>query len=198
MDNNLQTLKVFFFLMAESIYQSLAFTIYIFFSIIMIIFFLATLIRTKHWNQFTIAIPGPVSMLIYNNFASPILLVYNPNSSVTSLMDLSSNFPSSNSYRILFLWTSSKKLPLSSGFDTILIIINQLTKQAIFIFVYNTIIFIDLTYLFILHMFSKHSIFSHVVSDRGSEFVSNFLYSLGTTLNIQLYFTLDYYFKDKG
>ena len=198
MDNNLQTLKVFFFLMAESIYQSLAITIYIFFIIIMIIFFLATLIRTKHWNQFAIAIPGPVSMLIYNNFASPILLVYNPNSSVTSLMDLSSNFPSSNSYRILFLWTSSKKLPLLSGFDTILIIINQLTKQAIFIFVYNTITFIDLTYLFILHMFSKHSIFSHVISDRGSEFVSNFLYSLGTTLNIQLYFTLGYHFKDDG
>ena len=198
MDNNLQTLKVFFFLMAESIYQSLAFTIYIFFSIIMIIFFLATLIRTKHWNQFTIAIPGLVSILIYNSSASSILLVYNSNSSVTSLIDLSSNFPSSNSYRILFLWTSSKKLPLSSGFDTILIIINQLTKQAIFIFVYNTITFINLICLFILHMFSKHSISSHVISDRDSQFVSNFLYSLYTALNIWLYFTLGYYFKDDG
>ena len=164
----------------------------------MIIFFLATLVRTKHWNQFTIAIPGLVSILIYNSSASSILLVYNSNSSVTSLIDLSSNFPSSNSYRILFLWTSSKKLPLSSGFDTILIIINQLTKQAIFIFVYNTITFINLICLFILHMFSKHSISSHVISDRDSQFVSNFLYSLYTALNIWLYFTLGYYFKDDG
>ena len=37
-----------------------------------------------------------------------------------------------------------KKLSLSSEFDTILII-NQLTKQAIFIPVYDTITFVDLT-----------------------------------------------------
>ena len=34
---------------------------------------------------------------------------------------------------------------------------------------------------------------SHVTSDRGSEFVSNFFQSLGTTLDMQLYFTLGYH-----
>ena len=67
-----------------------------------------------------------------------------------------------------------KKLLSSSRFDTILVIVNQLTKQVIFIPAYDTITSTDLACLFILHVFSKHSIPSHVTSDRGSEFVSNF------------------------
>jgi len=67
-----------------------------------------------------------------------------------------------------------EKLPSSSGFDTILVIVDQLTKQVIFIPAYDTIMFADLARLFILHVFSKHGIPSHVTSNRGSEFVSNF------------------------
>jgi len=47
-------------------------------------------------------------------------------------------------------------------------------------------------------MFSKHGVPSHVTSDRGSEFVSNFFWSLGTTLNMQLYFTSGYHSKGDG
>jgi len=67
-----------------------------------------------------------------------------------------------------------EKLPSSSGFDTILVIVNQLTKQAIFIPAHDTITSTDLACLFVLHVFSKHGIPSHVTSDKGSEFVSNF------------------------
>ena len=67
-----------------------------------------------------------------------------------------------------------EKLPSSSGFDTILVIVDWLTKQAIFIPAYDTIISMDLAYLFILHVFSKHDIPSHITSNRGLEFVSNF------------------------
>ena len=88
-----------------------------------------------------------------------------------------------------------KKLLSSSGFDTILVIVNWLTKQAIFIPAHNTITSTDLACLFILHMFSKHGISSHVTSNRGSEFVSNFFQSLGTTLDIQLHFTSGYHPK---
>jgi len=42
-------------------------------------------------------------------------------------------------------------------------------------------------------MFSKHSVFFYVISDRGLEFLSNFFHSLGTTLDIQLHFTSGYY-----
>ena len=44
-------------------------------------------------------------------------------------------------------------------------------------------------------MFSKHGVPSHITSNRGLEFVSNFFHSLDTTLDIQLYFTLGYYLK---
>ena len=86
-----------------------------------------------------------------------------------------------------------KKLPSSSEFDTILVIVDQLTKQAIFIPAYDTIMSMDLACLFILHVFSKHSIPSHVTSDRGLEFVSNFFWSLGTAFNMHLHFTSDYH-----
>ena len=91
-----------------------------------------------------------------------------------------------------------KKLPSSSKFDTILVIVNQLTKQAIFTPTYNTIISLNLACLFILYIFSKHSIPSHVTSNRGLEFVSNFFYSLGTALNMWLHFTLGYHPEDDG
>ena len=105
----------------------------------MIIFLLVTLVRTKHWNLFAIVISGLASILIYNNFVSLKLLVYDPNLSITSSIYLSDNFPSQNSHGIPFLWTLLRNSyqPL----DFILVIINQLTKQAIFISVYNTIIY---------------------------------------------------------
>ena len=91
-----------------------------------------------------------------------------------------------------------KKFPLSSGFDTILVIVDWLTKQTIFTPAHDTIMFVDLAYLFILHMFSKYSVPSYVTSDRSSEFVSNFFCSLGTALNMQLYFTSGYHPKGDG
>jgi len=91
-----------------------------------------------------------------------------------------------------------EKLPSSSGFDTILVIVDQLTKQAIFIPAHNTITSMDLACLFVLHVFSKHGVPSHVTSDRGSEFVSNFFQSLGTALDMQLHFTSGYHPEGDG
>ena len=91
-----------------------------------------------------------------------------------------------------------EKLLLSSKFDTILIIVNWLTKQAIFISAHNTITSADLAHLFILYVFSKYSVSSYVTSDRSSEFVLNFFHSLDTTLDMQLHFTSGYHLKDNG
>jgi len=99
-----------------------------------------------------------------------------------------------NSISINFI----EKLLLSSGFNTILVIVNQLTKQVIFIPAHNTIMSADLAHLFVLHMFSKHGVPSHVISNRGSEFVSNFFWSLGTTLDMRLHFTSGYHPEDDG
>ena len=86
-----------------------------------------------------------------------------------------------------------EKLLSFSRFDTILVIVNWLTKQAIFIPAHDTITSVDLVHLFILHVFSKHSVPSHITSDRGSEFVSNFFQSLDTALDMRLHFTSGYH-----
>jgi len=91
-----------------------------------------------------------------------------------------------------------EKLPSSSRFDTILVIVDQLTKQAIFIPAHDTITSADLAHLFILHVFSKHSVPSHVTSNRGLEFVSNFFRSLDTALDMRLHFTSGYHPKGDG
>jgi len=88
-----------------------------------------------------------------------------------------------------------KKLLLFSEFDIILVIVDQLIKQVIFISAHNTIISMDLAHLFVLHVFSKYSIPSHITSDWGSEFVSNFFCSLDTALNMWLHFTSGFYSK---
>ena len=86
-----------------------------------------------------------------------------------------------------------EKLLSFSRFDTILVIVNWLTKQAIFIPAHNTITSTDLARLFILHVFSKHGVPSHVISDKDSEFVSNFFWFLGIALDMQLHFTSGYH-----
>jgi len=86
-----------------------------------------------------------------------------------------------------------EKLPSSSSFDTILVIGDHLSKQAIFIPTHDTITLVELARLFVIHVFSKHGVPSHVMSNRGSEFVSHFFRSLGTTLDMRLHFTSGYH-----
>jgi transposase InsO family protein len=86
-------------------------------------------------------------------------------------------------------------LPDPNGYNLILVIIDCLTKQAIFILTTINCTSEDLALLFILHVFSKHGVPKHVTSDRGSEFVSRFFRSLGKALNMELHFTSGYHPK---
>jgi len=58
-----------------------------------------------------------------------------------------------------------KNLPASNGFTSILVIVDHISKQAIFIPTYNEITSIKLANLFVLHVFSKHGVPSHVTSN---------------------------------
>jgi hypothetical protein len=91
-----------------------------------------------------------------------------------------------------------EQLPKSSGFTSILVIVDQLSKQGIFILTHNTITSVLLTHLFILHVFSKHGVLSHVTSEHGSEFVSHFFHSLGKALDMKLHFTSRYHPEGDG
>jgi len=80
-----------------------------------------------------------------------------------------------------------KKLSSFSVFNIILVIVDRLSKQAIFISTHNTITSAELACLFITHVFSKHGVPSHVTSDCSSKFISHFFCSLGTTLDMRLH-----------
>ena len=108
MAGSLWTQMVFSSLTTESMYHLLVISAHIFYSIIMTTFLLEILVKTKHWNQFAMDIPGPASMLMYNNSTSSVTLVCDSSHNITSLMDLSNNFLSPNDYGILFLQTLSK------------------------------------------------------------------------------------------
>jgi hypothetical protein len=86
-----------------------------------------------------------------------------------------------------------EQLPPSLGFTAILVVIDQLLKRAIFIPTHDTITSMQLAQLFVLHVFSKHGVPSHVTSDHGMEFVSHFFRSLGKALDMRLHFTSGYH-----
>jgi IS30 family transposase len=91
-----------------------------------------------------------------------------------------------------------EQLPDSEGFTAILVVVDHFTKQALFIPTHNTITSAQLAKLFIIHVFSKHGVLSHVTSNRGSEFVSRFFRSLEKALDMRLHFTSGYHLEGNG
>ena len=89
-------------------------------------------------------------------------------------------------------------LPMSGDYNAILVIVDRFSKQSIFIPTTNECSSEDLAQLFVLHVFSKHGVPSHVTSDRGSEFVSRFFRSLGDALGMKLHFTSGYHPQADG
>src|SRR6266542_565349 len=91
-----------------------------------------------------------------------------------------------------------EQLHASAGFTAILVLIDQLSTQEIFILTHDTLTAVQLACLFVLHIFSKHGVPGHVTSDRGSEFISHFFCSLSTALGMKLHFTSGYHPEGDG
>jgi len=91
-----------------------------------------------------------------------------------------------------------EKLPTSSDFTAILVIIDHLSKQAVFIPTTDECNTRELAHLFLINIFSKHGIPTHVMSDWGTEFTSHFFCSLGTLLDMKPHFTSGYYPEGNG
>ena len=98
--SGLWTQKVYSFLTTEFMYHLLVTSTHTFSSTIMITSLPDILVKT---NQFAMDTPSPASMLIYNNSASPMSLVCDPNHNITSPTNLSNNFLFLNDYGIPFL-----------------------------------------------------------------------------------------------
>src|SRR5260370_24316136 len=91
-----------------------------------------------------------------------------------------------------------KQLTASEGFTVILVIVDRLTKQSLFIPTHNTVDAPQLARLFLTHVFSKHGTLGHVTSDHGTEFMSHFFCSLGSLLSMKLHFTSGYHPEGDG
>src|SRR5258708_31767946 len=56
-----------------------------------------------------------------------------------------------------------EQLPASEGFSAILVVVDHLTKQAIFIPSHDIVNALQVVRLFLTHIFSKHGVLLHVV-----------------------------------
>jgi len=61
-----------------------------------------------------------------------------------------------------------EQLPSSTGFTAILVVVDRLSKQAIFIPTHDTITSPELAKLFLLHVFSKHGVSQSVDLGRSN------------------------------
>src|SRR5579875_774520 len=91
-----------------------------------------------------------------------------------------------------------EELPMSNGYNSILVIVDRSSKQGIFIPTHTTITSEQLAELFVIHVFSKHGVPNHVTSDHGSEFVSAFFQALGQALSMELHYTSGYHPEADG
>ena len=91
-----------------------------------------------------------------------------------------------------------ERLPESEGHTDILVVVDRLTKQAIFVPTHNSIDAPGLANLFIQNVSSKHGVLSHVTLDRGAEFISKFFRSLAQALNMKLHFSAGYHPEADG
>src|SRR5258708_6198166 len=91
-----------------------------------------------------------------------------------------------------------EQLPVLDGFMAILVVVDRLTKQSLFIPTFNTIDAPQVARLFLTHIFLKHGILGHITSDCGTEFISHFFHSLTSLLNMKLHFTSGYHPEGDG
>ncbi len=89
-------------------------------------------------------------------------------------------------------------LPTSHGLNTLLVVIDRLSKQAHFIPTVKSLDAPDLAQLFIASIFKLHGLPSNIISDRGSVFTSLFWNTLTSQLGVQLKLSTAYHLQSDG
>src|SRR5271169_2035235 len=91
-----------------------------------------------------------------------------------------------------------EQLPSSLSFTVILVIVDRLTKQALFLPTTDKVTLAEVAQLYFQNVFARHGVPTHITSNRGTEFVSHFFHSLGSLLGIHLHFTSGYHPQADG
>lgn len=89
-------------------------------------------------------------------------------------------------------------LPLSNGFDAILVVVDRLTKRRHFIACHTTCTAADLAELFVQRVWSWHGLPSSIISDRGPQFAAEFWKALCARLLIDPLLSTAYHPETDG
>ena len=90
------------------------------------------------------------------------------------------------------------ELPQSHGYDSILISIDRLSKQAHFIATTSDITSLRVAWLFWDGIWKLHGLPEEVISDRGPQFMSNFMRGLSEILGIKVAASTAYHPQTNG
>jgi Chromo (CHRromatin Organisation MOdifier) domain len=90
------------------------------------------------------------------------------------------------------------ELPESSGHDSIMVVVDSVTKRAHFVSTVTTISAAGTARLFLHHVWKDHGLPRRVVSDRGPQFVAEFTRELYRLLGIKLAATTAYHPQGDG
>jgi len=78
------------------------------------------------------------------------------------------------------------ELPLSSGHDAVMTVVDSVSKRAHFILTHTTVTAEEAARLFLHQVWKLHSLLKCVVSDRGPQFIARFTRELYRLLGIKL------------
>src|SRR5882724_1917540 len=90
------------------------------------------------------------------------------------------------------------KLLLSHSYNTIMVVVDHLSKCAHAIPTMSDMMASGVARLFVDHMWKLHGLPEEVISDQGTQFVSNFMHSLGQLLKIRLTASTTYHLQTDG
>ncbi|EIW72393.1 hypothetical protein TREMEDRAFT_26078 [Tremella mesenterica DSM 1558] len=91
-----------------------------------------------------------------------------------------------------------EELPNSHGYNSILVVVDRLTKWAIFIPTTTKLTAAGLSELIMDYVVAQHGLPENIVSDRGSKFTSKFWKNLTDSLGIRLHLSTAYHPQTDG
>ena len=90
------------------------------------------------------------------------------------------------------------KLPESEGKDAVMVVVDSVTKCSHFVDMVTTLSAAGMARLYVQHIWKHHSLQKKVVSDRGPQFVVEFMKELYWLLGIKLAATTAYHPQGDG
>src|SRR5882672_8083463 len=90
------------------------------------------------------------------------------------------------------------ELPPSQGYNTIMVVVDHLSKSAHIIPTTSDVMAARIARLFQDHVWKLHGLLEEVISDQGMQFISNFTQSLSQLLGIRVAASIAYHLQMDG